>query len=193
MFKRVEKRRRKQEEEDELGLDDNMKEVLGMNDTDSDESDSDSDDSSEEEKVEQEQDEEEADVDEDEDEDSSDDEDEGDEPPISVEEALKDPVYIVSLQPDVKACIACPGRVLKSAEVVSVHRASKAHDRRFRQFASLAQSMKAAPDSNAWDLMKLKAQKKAEPSATPRVLSKRSQKRESVKLHAISPHPMIYS
>lgn len=40
MYKRVEKRRRKQSKEEELGLTEEMKEVLGMHDTDSDESDS---------------------------------------------------------------------------------------------------------------------------------------------------------
>ncbi len=40
MYKRVEKRRRKQEKEEELGLTEEMKEVLGMHDTDSDESNS---------------------------------------------------------------------------------------------------------------------------------------------------------
>ena len=38
MFKRVEKRIRKREKEEELGLDGDMKEMLGLNDTDSDES-----------------------------------------------------------------------------------------------------------------------------------------------------------
>ena len=40
MFKRVEKRIRKKEKEEELGIDEDMKEMLGMHDTDSEESDS---------------------------------------------------------------------------------------------------------------------------------------------------------
>jgi hypothetical protein len=128
MFKRVEKRRRKQEEEEELGLDDDIKDVLGINDTDSDESDSDSDGSeSEAEGKEGEADGDEEKVeDEDEDEDSSDDGDEAEEPSISVAEALRDPVYVVSLQPDVKACIVCPGKLIKSADILTLHQASKA-------------------------------------------------------------------
>ena len=43
MFKRVEKRIWKKEKEEELGLDSEMKEVLGLQDTDSEESDSSSD------------------------------------------------------------------------------------------------------------------------------------------------------
>ena len=37
MFKRVQKRQRKQEKEEELGLDSEIKEVLGLQDTDSEE------------------------------------------------------------------------------------------------------------------------------------------------------------
>jgi hypothetical protein len=42
MFKRVAKRVKRKEEEEALGLDEDMKEALGMHDTDSDESESDS-------------------------------------------------------------------------------------------------------------------------------------------------------
>jgi hypothetical protein len=42
MFKRVARRVKKKEEEEALGIDEDMKEVLGMHDTDSEESDSDS-------------------------------------------------------------------------------------------------------------------------------------------------------
>lgn len=47
MFKRVARRIRKKEEEEELGLNEEMKEVLGMHDTDSEESDSESEDDGE--------------------------------------------------------------------------------------------------------------------------------------------------
>jgi hypothetical protein len=130
MFKRVEKRRRKQEEEEELGLDEDMKEVLGMNDTDSDESESDSDSDSDGNEAEEEAQEEDA-GEADEDEDSSDEEDAAEEPPISVREALKDPVYVVSLQPNIKACIVCPGKLIKSAEILTRHRESKARHSSF--------------------------------------------------------------
>ncbi|KAJ7170928.1 hypothetical protein C8R43DRAFT_71737 [Mycena crocata] len=180
MFKRVEKRRRKQEEEEELGLDEDMKEVLGMNDTDSDESDSDSDESESEaepgavEGVDGEENEEDE-------EDSSEDGDAAEEPPISVKEALRDPVYIVSLQPDVKACIVCPGKVFKSDEILKSHRASKAHERRWRQFIAFAKSANPAPETNAWDLLKLKAEEQPKLSLIPSTVSKRSEKRERQK------------
>jgi hypothetical protein len=119
MFKRVEKRRRKKEEEEELGLDDDMKEVLGLQDTDSDESDSDSD-SEQTSGI----------VDAVEDIEGS--WEEGGEgegrkagnAEISIEDALADPVYLVSLEPDIKGCIVCPGKLLKHPKMIEVHKAS---------------------------------------------------------------------
>jgi hypothetical protein len=120
MFKRVEKRRRKKEEEEKLGLDDDMKEVLGMQDTDSDESDSDSDSESEREfdaGVEKASEGSEGSEEEGADGESS-------TPELSVEDALEDPVYLVSLELDTKACIVCPGKVLKHPKMIEVHKAS---------------------------------------------------------------------
>jgi len=130
MFKRVEKRRKKKEEEEELGLDEDMKQVLGLHDTDSEESNSDSDDHQSL-----------ADDDDDEGEpfdlDGSDahisggedsvlDSDVDEKPRITVQEALRDPLYVVSVQPLVKACLLCPGKLLKSATMVELHRKSNA-------------------------------------------------------------------
>lgn len=124
MFKRVEKRRRKKVEEEELGLDEDMKEILGLQDTDSDESDSDSDQSSTE------------DVEEGEKyfsdmggfgkDSGTDQNDEKEEEHITIQEALRDPVYLISLQPDTKACVVCPGKLLKGGKMVELHRTSKA-------------------------------------------------------------------
>lgn len=134
MFKRVEKRRRRQEKEEALGLDSDLKEVLGLQDTDSDESDSSSDDQSDASDVEgdeaaPEDSGAEAAGAEDEDvgsADSSDDEDEVNEiPPMSVTEAVRDPVYLVSLDPEIKACILCAGKALKNPVMADVHKASK--------------------------------------------------------------------
>jgi hypothetical protein len=125
MFKRVDKRRRKKEEEQKLGLDEGVKEILGIHDTDSEESDSDSDsdEGEEEESVAEESvadDEEMNSGEEDED------EEEEEDPSITVSEALKDPLYIVSVLPDIKACIVCPGKLLKSTKMVELHRTSNA-------------------------------------------------------------------
>lgn len=120
MFKRVEKRRRKKEEEEELGLDDEMKEVLGMQDTDSDESNSDSDDSESEVDAEGEV-RSELEGEDGEKSEQHDDESDTENPEISVLDALDDPVYLVSLDPDVKACIVCPGKLLKNAKMIEIH------------------------------------------------------------------------
>ena len=122
MFKRVDKRRRKKEEEDKLGLDEEVKEILGIQDTDSEESESDSE---EEESVADEEmnsgeDEEK------EEEDDEEDDDEGEDPSITVGQALKDPLYNISVLPDIKACIVCPGKLLKSVKMVQLHRTSNA-------------------------------------------------------------------
>lgn len=151
MFKRVEKRIRKKERDEELGLDGEMKEALGINDLNSDDESSDSDDSNDgssdedgdsEAGAELQEDgsdaEEGSELDEDEDvgemdlhvgelegleEDASDadeSEDEG-EPPMSVSQALQNPLYIVSLDPEVRECIVCPGKLIKNAVMGEVH------------------------------------------------------------------------
>lgn len=127
MFKRVEKRRRKRQEEDDLGLDEEKKEILGIHDTDSDESDSDSEDHQSTDGGEED------DLDgfdgelSDQEESEPQSDDHVDEkPPITVQEALRDPLYIVSLQPVIKACIVCPGKLLKSTKMVDLHKKSNA-------------------------------------------------------------------
>lgn len=133
MFKRVEKRIRKKEKEEELGLDGDMKEMLGMHDTDSDESESSSDEDQDvaenEDDSEMEEDEEEGDEggEEDASEDEDEDEDEGasaseeDEAPLTLSEALKDPLYTIEEEPEVKGCIVCPGKLLKNPVMIDVH------------------------------------------------------------------------
>ncbi|KAG6910828.1 hypothetical protein DXG01_007143 [Tephrocybe rancida] len=165
MFKRVEKRRRKKEEEEELGLDEDMKEVLGMHDTDSEESASDSDDSDSDGGEGSEDEQEDLHSDngylEEDDLDIADEEseDEVEQPVITVQEALRDPVYLISLEPTVKGCIA--------------------HERRVKQFTALASGVNSK--SNAWDLLAEQAEKKGEkPSlAAPSETSKRAQKRSA--------------
>ncbi|KAI6108039.1 hypothetical protein F5141DRAFT_1120303 [Pisolithus sp. B1] len=100
MFKRVEKRRKRRDEEERLGLDEETKEILGLNETDSDESDTGSE--------------------------SGEDDRAGDDllSPISIEEALKNPVYLISLDPTVHGCILCKGKIIKNAEMAVVHKGS---------------------------------------------------------------------
>lgn len=146
MFKRVDKRRRKKEEEEKLGLDEEVKEILGIQDTDSEESESDSDSDSDSR--------EQGDIHEEIPEEDYDEED----PSITVGQALKDPFYIVSILPDVKACIVCPGKLLKSVKMVQLHRTSNAHMRRFKQFSD--GSADANSNDNAWEILKRNSETK---------------------------------
>jgi hypothetical protein len=128
MFKRVERKRKKREEEEDLGLDEDMKEIMGFHDTDSDESNSDS---------ELEGDSEDSSADgvnadggmevgmvgkDRDDEMTSEEEGADEEPPMSVAEALKNPIYLISLDPTVHGCILCRGKLIKSAGMAAAHR-----------------------------------------------------------------------
>jgi hypothetical protein len=136
MFKRVEKRRRKKEEEEELGLDEDMKEILGIQETDSEESASDPDDDSDggssdgEEGMDDDRvgENEDGDDEEGESADEGDADEEEEDPNVTVAQALDDPLYVVSVLPEVKACIICPGKLLKGAKMVQKHRESNARN-----------------------------------------------------------------
>ena len=155
MFKRVEKRRKRKEDEEELGIDEEMKEVLGLQDTDSSESESGSDSDSDSDISNDEGDasasgmlkrkrvkgsESEGDdsglandVVSDEEEEGEDvvesDEDETDHPDsgpqITVAEALQDPLYVVSMDPEIQSCVLCPGKRLKNPAMIRVHMQSQ--------------------------------------------------------------------
>ncbi|KZT02586.1 uncharacterized protein LAESUDRAFT_815222 [Laetiporus sulphureus 93-53] len=154
MFKRAQKRRRRQQKEEELGLDAETKEVLGLHDSDSDElsSDSDSDDDSENENfdegaaVDQESAVEGNDVPSDED---VSDADLDDEPPLSVADALENPVY--TIEPELYACVVCTRKRFKNPIMCDVHTESPAHLRRYKRFIAMARD--ADPDQNVRELV----------------------------------------
>lgn len=186
MFKRVEKRRRKQEDEEALGLTEEMKEVLGQHDTDTDESLSSEDDNSddeaeneedgdgagEEDENEDEEDSQDSEKEEEEEEDSIDD---SSEPSIPVSVALDDPLYIVSLDPEIQACILCPGKILKNATMIEVHKKSQAHARRYTRFVNVAS--KAPPEDEARKYVQFGEQDAA--PTTEKGPSKRAAKRKA--------------
>jgi hypothetical protein len=139
MFKRAARRIEKKEREEALGLDEEMKEVLGLQDTDSEESESDSDSevnsaaSSEDEGASSDGASDEVNSElglegEDGLEEDGDSEAESNEsdstPPMSLEEALRDPIYLVSMHPEVRECIVCSGKVLKNAQMIKAHRSA---------------------------------------------------------------------
>lgn len=114
MFKRAEKHRQKKEDAKKLSLDDRWQEILGFHDTDLDESASESDDTTD-------------GIDEQTNATGDYSEDEEDEDEMTVGQALIDPLYLASsIQPDVKACIICPGKVLKGSKMEELHFASNA-------------------------------------------------------------------
>ncbi|KAI0649381.1 hypothetical protein C8Q79DRAFT_950242 [Trametes meyenii] len=211
MFKRVSKRIRKKEREEELGLDGDMKEALGINDIDSEDdtsdsdSDSDSDGGSDDERSTRAQEsgsegeEEDEGTDDDRGNEASEDEemevapedeseeesdsDEGD-PPMSVSEALQNPLYMISLEPEVKACITCPGKLIKNPVMAEVHLKSNAHSRRFVKLREAAMVVDAdtdvrllvraalAPDTEkSTESLSKRAQKKVRTRADNSVLS----------------------
>ncbi|KAH7341490.1 hypothetical protein B0J17DRAFT_262532 [Rhizoctonia solani] len=168
MYKRINKRIRKKEKEEALGLDDETKDMLGIPETDSDESDSSdeeqSDNGSEESDVEGEtkplgariqrrpeqlsesgrsdveslsgiEDSEEEGDGEEMDEDADGDEDE---PPMTILEALQNPLYSIQKGSELQRCILCPGKELKHAKMASVHVESSSHLRRMKRFEALA-------------------------------------------------------
>ncbi|CAE6420509.1 unnamed protein product [Rhizoctonia solani] len=168
MYKRINKRIKKKEREEALGLDDETKDMLGIPETDSDESDSSdeepSDGGSDESDVEGAtkplgarigqklgqlsesggsdveslsgmEDSEEEDEGEEMDEDVDEDEDE---PPMTIPEALQNPLYSIQKGSEVQRCILCPGKELKHAKMASVHTESSSHLRRMKRFQALA-------------------------------------------------------
>lgn len=151
MFKRIERRQKRKEEEEELGINEEMKDIMGLQDTDSSESESDSDSDSDasgqaegsdvgearlkrkrgvadgDEGSDEEGDGEGSDVDEDASGGSGSDEEDEDEdaPVISIASALREPIYDLTSDSDTRACAVCPGKNLKIAEMVRVHEGSK--------------------------------------------------------------------
>ncbi|KAH0833068.1 hypothetical protein J3R83DRAFT_12059 [Lanmaoa asiatica] len=149
MFKRVERKRKRREEGEELCLDQDTREIMGLNDTDSDESDSGSEHES------AQSDDSVADIGEDKDQEedaASEDEGINEDVPISVTEALKDPIYLISLDPPVHGCVLCKGKLIKNAGMATAHKNANVHKRRFEHFRLL--SADADPRSNAWELVR---------------------------------------
>lgn len=134
MFKRVDRRLKRKAEQEELGIDSELKEALGIPDTDSDESDSSDDDEESDEdegedegNVEEDEADVEKDIDVDDDEEAlSDDGSEDDEYDRSVADVLANPLYPSATDPDKTRCSVCPGKTLSSPLKIGEHLKSKA-------------------------------------------------------------------
>lgn len=134
MFKRLQRKQTKVELEEELGIDDDTKHALGlgMHDTDSDESDSESDSDGELDaglgadgagslNVEDVEGDGDGDEDEDEMEDFELEDQLDDRPPVTLDEALRNPIYSISLDSDIRSCLVCPRKLLKNNKMVELH------------------------------------------------------------------------
>ena len=135
MFKRIQKKQKKTELEEELGLDDDTKQALGLGnvDTDTDESESEPESDSDGQygdslRVGTGADTEILEVEEGgEEEDGSDtggsdiDEQLDGEPPLTLDEALRNPVYSPYPDKDERSCLVCPHKRLKGGKMVDVH------------------------------------------------------------------------
>ncbi len=143
MFKRVDRRRKRKEKEERLGLDEDQLGVFGLHHTDSSESESDSSDSAStsssdglatQSRKKRKREASSPSYDEDgEDEDSeptTDDEDDegnsdhGSLPPLTIVSALKEPIRLDS-DSEEWVCAFCPGKTLKHVAMVKVHEASR--------------------------------------------------------------------
>ncbi|KZP00501.1 hypothetical protein CALVIDRAFT_533510 [Calocera viscosa TUFC12733] len=144
MYKRIAKRIERHEREDKLGITEEEKEILGLNDTDSDESDS--------EESDDQGDDSEASVDGEDnsaeleislrDAQESDHEDEEDEieslgdliPPMPIDQALKSPLYDFLATAKGQGCVICPGKILASENAANLHINALSHKRRLKRF-----------------------------------------------------------
>jgi hypothetical protein len=114
--------------------------------------------------------------------------------PMNLEEALRDPIYLVSLDPEVKACIVCPGKLLKNNKMSDIHMSSnvsifpfiifpkfklvvpvQAHKRRFAKFVAVSKDQ----DDIAGALYALNAESAPKSLTDSHPTSKRAQKRVS--------------
>ncbi|KAI0280833.1 hypothetical protein BGY98DRAFT_295205 [Russula aff. rugulosa BPL654] len=192
MFKRVDRRRKRKEKEERLGLDEDQLGVFGLHHTDSSESESDSSDSAstsssdglalqsrkkrkrEVSPPSYDEDDEDEDgepaTDEEEDEGDS---DHGSHPLLTIASALKEPIRPDS-DSETWVCAFCPGKTLKHAAMVKVHEASRIHRQRFKRMQELA--MKFRPDEDIRTVL-AKSSTDTQPKGGSETLSLRAQKR----------------
>ncbi|PBK75685.1 hypothetical protein ARMSODRAFT_950004 [Armillaria solidipes] len=136
MFKRVDRRLKRKAEDEALGIDGELKQVLGIPDTDSDESDSSSDSS-----------EDEAQAEDEEDVGGTEDEDDDAEVKMTVAQVLENPLYISPQDIDMTACFVCPTKLFKGPSMIQIHLRSKHHTRRMSKFKQRSALANAQDDA----------------------------------------------
>jgi len=179
MFKRVDRRRKRKEIEESLGLDDDERGVFGLHDTDSSESESDASDSastssssatslhghrtqlknkrkrgaSSHSNHESSEDEDGESVTDEEDEKGGG--EHGAIPQLTIASALKEPVRLIRPDPEAWVCAFCPGKILKHAAMVKVHEASRIHRARLKRIQELA--IEFSPDEDIRSVLAISA------------------------------------
>ncbi len=128
MFKRVDRRLKRKAEQEELGIDSELKEALGLPETDSDESESDSD--SDDDGQEDNPDDDENDDRQEEDDGRGDEQSSSDEADedvhMTVKQVLANPLHPSPSNSDITKCFICPGKLLKNETMIQLHLKSKA-------------------------------------------------------------------
>ncbi|KAI0029349.1 hypothetical protein K488DRAFT_88823 [Vararia minispora EC-137] len=165
MFKRVDRRRRREEEREELGLDGDMGEIMGLNETDSSESDTSSDEESGDDNGEG--------IEGSEDAYKSDEErSEGDwkdqksaedlegqreaheglgDANTSLSTALRSPIQISANGSFI--CVLCPQKVLRHDVMVQMHESSQAHQRRLMKAREMSMGMNLDPEQDVREIL----------------------------------------
>jgi len=168
MYKIVKHRREKKELDAELGLTDDVKELLGYNnnDTDSDESRSDSDSDSDSDDDGPSADEAEGPVVE---EASDDEEEEG--PFMPIGDALAQPLQPHPERPGLVICVVCPGKTLKEGRMAEVHEESASHNRRLERLKLYITEASSTPEGlvseNVYHILRIMDEERAAPPITP--------------------------
>jgi len=200
MFKRVDRRRKRKEIEESLGLDDDERGVFGLHDTDSSESESDASDSastssssatslhghrtqlknkrkrgaSSHSNHESSEDEDGESVTDEEDEKGGG--EHGAIPQLTIASALKEPVRLIRPDPEAWVCAFCPGKILKHAAMVKVHEASRIHRTRLKRIQELA--IEFSPDEDIRSVLAISAAE-TQPDAVGVTLSHRAERRKA--------------
>ncbi|EJU04982.1 hypothetical protein DACRYDRAFT_20551 [Dacryopinax primogenitus] len=158
MYKRVAKRIERHEREEKLGITEEEKEILGLQDTDTDESESsDSDEGSDKEDAEGFEVGSELDEMDERPQENGDDETDSDDdeslsdivPAVTVEQALKSPLYTFLGDTKTEGCFVCPGKFLASRNASELHVKSSSHKRRFRRFQAYVDDAQKKGDALA--------------------------------------------
>ncbi|KAH9994778.1 hypothetical protein BJV77DRAFT_993057, partial [Russula vinacea] len=102
--------------------------------------------------------------------------DRGTHPSLTIASALKEPIRLILPDSEVWVCVFCPGKTLKHEAMVKVHEASRIHRGRFKRMQELA--MEFSPEEDIENVL-AKSTTEAQPKADGAILSRRAEKRKT--------------